>query len=162
MTTKTIDLGTFNVNSQGKGEFSIDIGEDDIDIKGVAVVQDKSVPLIGFKGNKIDNYEDILFPPQYEFEDIDDEDYVDTSDDDYYDGSDDEYEEIEYIEVEEDNIDDERNDTDDTEVYEEIEYVDPDEINEYEYEEIIYEEVEPDDERDGGYGYIYDDNEEEY
>ncbi len=159
---ETIDLGTFNVNSQGKGEFSIDIGEDDIDIKGVAVVQDKSVPLIGFKGNKIDNYEDILFPPQYEFEDIDDEDYVDTSDDDYYDGSDDEYEEIEYIEVEEDNIDDERNDTDDTEVYEEIEYVDPDEINEYEYEEIIYEEVEPDDERDGGYGYIYDDNEEEY
>ena len=90
---ETIDLGNFNVNSQGKGEFSLDMGEDDIDIKGIAIVQDKSVPLIGFKGSKIDNFEDILFPPQYEFEEVDDEidNEVDDEEDEY------EYVEIEYI-----------------------------------------------------------------
>lgn len=168
---ETIDLGTFNVNSQGKGEFSIDMGEEDIDIKGVAVVQDKAVPLIGFKGNKIDNYEDILFPPQYEFDDVDDEDYVDDTEDydDYDDNNIDiddeyeEYEEIEYIEVEEDDIDDERDNIDNVEEYEEIEYLEPDEINEY--EEIIYEEVYDvgrEYEREYEYEYIEDDNEEEY
>lgn len=139
---ETIDLGNFNVNSQGKGEFSLDMGDDDIDIKGIAVIQDKAVPLIGFKGSKIDNFEEILFPPQYEFEEDDDE----------Y-----EYEEVEYIEVDDDR--DEDSDYDESEVddnedeyeyeeYEEIEYVEDDDVrnNEYEYEEIIYEEIEEDDE----------------
>src|SRR5574344_1716467 len=30
---ETIDLGKFNVNNQGKGEFSLDLGDDNIDIK---------------------------------------------------------------------------------------------------------------------------------
>ena len=67
---ETIDLGSFNVNSQGKGEFSIDMGEEDIDIKGIAILHDRSVPLIGFKGSKIENFEEILFPPQYEYEEV--------------------------------------------------------------------------------------------
>ena len=94
---ETIDLGDFNVNSQGKGEFSFDVGDDEIDIKGIAITQDRAVPLIGFKGSKIDNYEDILFPPQYEFEEVEDEG-DDINDNDY-----EEYEEIEYIEPNEDN-----------------------------------------------------------
>lgn len=143
---ETIDLGNFNVNNQGKGEFSKNMGEDVIDIKGIAVIQDKAVPLIGFKGSKIDNFEEILFPPQYEFEEVED-------DDDY------EYEEVEYIEVDDDRDDD--SDYDEFEIYdneenedgydeyEEIEYIEEDDVrnNEYEeYEEIIYEEVEEDNE----------------
>lgn len=151
---ETIDLGNFNVNSQGKGEFSLDMGDDDIDIKGIAVIQDKAVPLIGFKGSKIDNFEEILFPPKYEFEEVEE-------DDDEY-----EYEEVEYIEVDDDR--DEDSDYDESEVddnedeyeyeeYEEIEYVEDDDVrnNEYEYEEIIYEEIEEDDEE-----YEEDDDEE--
>ena len=143
---ETIDLGNFNVNSQGKGEFSLDMGEDDIDIKGIAIVQDKSVPLIGFKGSKIDNFEDILFPPQYEYEEVDDEvdNEVDGEDDEY------EYEEVEYIEVE--DYDDNENEDGDSEErniydeYEEIEYIEEDDEDEYEYEEVIYEEIEDEDE----------------
>ena len=143
---ETIDLGNFNVNSQGKGEFSLDMGEDDIDIKGIAIVQDKSVPLIGFKGSKIDNFEDILFPPQYEFEEVDDEidNEVDDEEDEY------EYEEVEYIEV--DDYDDNENEDGDSEErnvydeYEEIEYIEEDDEDEYEYEEVIYEEIEDEDE----------------
>lgn len=143
---ETIDLGNFNVNNQGKGEFSKDMGEDTIDIKGIAVIQDKAVPLIGFKGSKIDNFEDILFPPQYEFEEVED-------DDDY------EYEEVEYIEVDDDidddtdydesDIYDNGDDEDGYDEYEEIEYIEEEDVrnNEYEeYEEIIYEEVEDDEE----------------
>ena len=139
---ETIDLGNFNVNEQGKGEFSLDMGEDDIDIKGIAVIQDKAVPLIGFKGSKIDNFEAILFPPQYEYEEIEDNN---EEDDEEY-----EYEEVEYVEV----GDEENNDTENIEPeeenvyeeYEEIEYIENDEEDdEYEYEEVIYEEVEDDD-----------------
>ena len=100
---ETIDLGDFNVNSQGKGEFSFDMGDDEIDIKGIAITQDRAVPLIGFKGSKIDNYEDILFPPQYEFEEVEDEG-DDINDNDY-----EEYEEIEYIEMDEDDEYEEEN-----------------------------------------------------
>ena len=136
---ETIDLGNFNVNSQGKGEFSLDMGDDDIDIKGIAVIQDKAVPLIGFKGSKIDNFEEILFPPQYEYEEVEE-------DDEY------EYEEVEYIEVDDERDEEsdyeeyEVNDNEDDyeyEEYEEIEYVEDDvRDNEYEYEEVIYEEIE--------------------
>ena len=141
---ETIDLGNFNVNSQGKGEFSLDMGDDDIDIKGIAVIQDKAVPLIGFKGSKIDNFEEILFPPQYEFEEVEE-------DDEY------EYEEVEYIEVDDDrdeNSDyeevDDNEDEYEYEEYEEIEYVEDDDVrdNEYEYEEIIYEEIDEDEDED--------------
>lgn len=130
---ETMDLGNFNVNSQGKGEFSTNI-EEDIDIKGVAVIQDKAVPLIGFKGSKIENFEDILFPPQYDFEEEEEEDVDDDTlnEEDEY-----EYEEVEYIEVE--DLDNDDGD----EEYEEYEYIEDDGTeNEYEYEEIIYEEIE--------------------
>lgn len=137
---ETIDLGNFNVNNQGKGEFSFNMGDEDIDIKGIAIIQDKSVPLIGFKGSKIDNFEQILFPPRYETEEIDD-------DDDEY-----EYEEVEYIEVDDETdedyydeeIDDSQEDEYEYEEYEEIEYIENNNMrnNEYEYEEIIYEEIE--------------------
>ncbi|XAM50102.1 hypothetical protein TVTCOM_01990 [Terrisporobacter vanillatitrophus] len=138
---ETIDLGNFNVNSQGKGEFSLDMGDEDIDIKGIAVIQDRSVPLIGFKGSKIENFEEILFPPQYEFEEVDDDEY--------------EYEEVEYVDVDDvmdgESVDDEDIDGDEEEYeeyeeYEEIEYVEEDDRrdNEYEYEEVIYEEIEED------------------
>ena len=124
---ETIDLGDFNVNSQGKGEFSFDMGDDEIDIKGIAITQDRAVPLIGFKGSKIDNYEDILFPPQYEFEEVEDEG-DDINDNDY-----EEYEEIEYIEMDEDDEyeeenrevedDEDDNNYNDYEQYAEIEYI---------------------------------------
>lgn len=137
---ETIDLGKFNVNNQGKGEFSLDLGDDNIDIKGIAIIKDKTVPLIGFKGSKIDNFEDILFPPQYEFEEVEEND--DNLGDDVY-------EEIIYEEIE--DQDDETNDyveipedIDAYEEYEEIEYIEPDDEDEYEYEEIIYEEIEDD------------------
>lgn len=141
---ETIDLGSFNVNSQGKGEFSLDMGDEDIDIKGIAVLQDKAVPLIGFKGSKIDNFEEILFPPEYEYEEVEEDDLRDDEEDEY------EYEEVEYIEIddESDYQEDEIGDDEDEE-YEEIEYVEEDDLrdneeDEYEYEEIIYEEIEED------------------
>ena len=147
---ETIDLGIINVNEQGKGEFSLDMSDDDIDIKGIAIVQDRDVPLIGFKGNKIENYEEILFPPQYEFDEVENEymeneyeeyeevEYVEA-DDDLREMDEDEYEEIIYEEYEEDD-EDEYEDNDEDRGYE---YVDD------EYEEIIYEEYEDvDDEYD--------------
>lgn len=137
---ETINLGNFNVNAQGKGEFSFDMGDDDIDIKGIAIVQDKAVPLIGFKGSKVDNYEDILFPPRYEFDEVEEGEYE-------------EYEEVEYIEVEEREEEDENENN--YEEYEEIEYIEPRIENQYEYEEIIYEEVEEE------YEYIKEDEREE-
>lgn len=138
---ETVDLGKIVLSEQGKGEFVLDLVNDEVDIKGIAVLHDKTVPLIGFKGNKIENYEEILFTG-------DDEEYVEVEDDEEY-----EYEEIEYIEVEDGDEDDE---------YEEIEYieVDDDEYEEYdnddnnndeeyeEYEEIEYIEIEDDDEED--------------
>ena len=140
---ETIDLGIINVNEQGKGEFSLDMSDDDIDIKGIAIVQNRDVPLIGFKGNKIENYEEILFPPQYEFDEVENEymeneyeeyeevEYVEA-DDDLREMDEDEYEEIIYEEYEDDD-DDEYEDNDEDRGYE---YVDD------EYEEIIYEEYE--------------------
>ena len=145
---ETIDLGIINVNEQGKGEFSLDMSDDDIDIKGIAIVQDRDVPLIGFKGNKIENYEEILFPPQYEFDEVENE---------YMENEYEEYEEVEYVEADDDLR--EMDEDDDEDEYEEIiyeEYEDDDEDDEYEdndedrgyeyvddeYEEIIYEEYE--------------------
>ena len=137
---ETIDLGIINVNEQGKGEFSLDMSDDDIDIKGIAIVQNRDVPLIGFKGNKIENYEEILFPPQYEFDEVENE---------YMENEYEEYEEVEYVEADDD-----------------LREIDEDD-DEDEYEEIIYEEYEDDDEdeyedndEDRGYEYVDDEYEE--
>ena len=41
--------------------FFLNLEDRDAEIKGIALLYEKTVPLIGFKGNKIENYEEILF-----------------------------------------------------------------------------------------------------
>ena len=80
---ETLDLGNVVLSEQGKGEFVFDLERNDIEIKGIALLHEKQVPLIGFKGNKIENYEEILFAGQDEYEEeFDDEldDLEDTED----------------------------------------------------------------------------------
>ena len=121
---ETLDLGNVVLSEQGKGEFVFNLEINDIEIKGIALLHEKQIPLVGFKGNKIDNYEEILFAGQDEYEEIDDledrgyEDiYIDNEEDEY------EYEEIEYIEID---------DEDDSEYeYEEIEYIEIDDEPQY-------------------------------
>ena len=121
---ETLDLGNVVLSEQGKGEFVFNLERNDIEIKGIALLHEKQIPLVGFKGNKIDNYEEILFAGQDEYEEIDDledrgyEDiYIDNEEDEY------EYEEIEYIEID---------DEDDSEYeYEEIEYIEIDDEPQY-------------------------------
>lgn len=109
---ETIDLGKITLSDQGKGEFVLTLDDRGAEIKGVALLYEKTVPLIGFKGSKIDNYEEILFMG-------DEDEYIDEDEDT------EEYEEVEYIEVDEDDGE--------YEEYEEIEYIEVDEDDE-EYE----------------------------
>lgn len=107
-----LNLGRINLNSQGKGEFVLDLNEEDSDIKAIALTYEKYVPLIGFKGNKIENYEELIFEPEeeiIEYEEVD-EDY---SRGEY------EYKEIEYIDPEDSGYE-----------YEEIEYIYEDDLGE--------------------------------
>lgn len=131
----TVDLGNILVSEQGKGEFILNLENNDAEIKGIAMLYEKTVPLIGFKGSKIDNYEEILFTGD---DIIDDEEEYE------------EYEEIEYIEVDEDD--------DDFEEYEEIEYIEIDEEEDEEalvrHEENVEDEFEEYDET-----YEYEENE---
>lgn len=120
------DLGNIVLSEQGKGEFTLNLDENSINIKAIALVSERSIPLIGFKGSKIDNYEEIIFTSDdyVEYEDIEDDEYV--------------YEEVEYIEGEE---------SDEYEYeYEYLEYVDMDEDvseNENKEDEYEYESYEP-------------------
>ncbi len=120
------DLGNIVLSEQGKGEFTLNLDENSINIKAIALVSERSIPLIGFKGSKIDNYEEIIFTSDdyVEYEDIEDDEYV--------------YEEVEYIEGE---------DSDEYEYeYEYLEYVDMDEDvseNENKEGEYEYESYEP-------------------
>ena len=111
---ETLELGNIVLSEQGKGEFVLNLDRNDIEIKGIAMLHEKQVPLIGFKGSKIDNYEEILFAGEEEYE----EDYRNELDDE--DDAEYEYEEIEYIEIDEDDDDVEYE-------YEEIEYIEIDE-----------------------------------
>lgn len=126
---ETLDLGNVVLSEQGKGEFVFDLERNDIEIKGIALLHEKQVPLIGFKGNKIENYEEILFAGQDEYEEeFDDElDDLEDTEDIYIDTEDDddeyEYEEIEYIEID--------GDDDDEYEYEEIEYIEVDDEPQY-------------------------------
>ena len=106
-----LNLGRINLNSQGKGEFVLDLGEDDSDIKAIALTYDKYVPLIGFKGNKIENYEELIFEPEEEIEE-----YTESGEYEYIDRND-AYEEVEYINPEEGEYE-----------YEEVEYVYEDDL----------------------------------
>lgn len=140
---ETLDLGNVVLSEQGKGEFVLDLDRNDIEIKGIAMLYEKQVPLIGFKGNKIENYEEILFAGEEEYEEEYDDEFDDEFEDDEYEdeSTDDneeeyEYEEIEYIEVDDDY--------DGEYEYEEIEYIEIDESEDdvQEVEEIYEEEVE--------------------
>ena len=118
---ETIDLGKINLSDQGKGEFSFNLDSENSDIKGVALLYDKTVPLIGFKGSKIDNYEEILFMgDESEYEEIE---YIEVDEDDDREY---EYEEVEYIEV-----DDDEYEYEEVEEYEEIEDIQPDYVRNY-------------------------------
>lgn len=107
---ETIDLGRIVLSEQGKGEFSLSLDETSTNIKSIALVYEKSIPLIGFKGSKIDNYEEVIFTSDeeyVEYEEIDEDEeyeyeyeYEEIDEDEEY-----EYEEVEYIEVDEDNED---------------------------------------------------------
>lgn len=57
----TKDVGRVLVNESGKGEFVLNFNEESFQVKGIALVYDKNIPLIGFKGGNIDNYQDVLF-----------------------------------------------------------------------------------------------------
>lgn len=151
---ETVDLGKVVVNEQGKGDFILDLVNDEAEIKGIAIIYERTVPLIGFKGGKIDNYEEILFTgddEEYEYIEIDEDgeydyeeiEYIEVDDDGEYD-----YEEIEYIEVDEDDeyepeyYDDNNNNNMDTNTNNNDE--------QYEYEEIEYIEIDEEDEEDDG------------
>ncbi|HBH3895838.1 putative transmembrane protein [Clostridioides difficile] len=71
-----IDLGNIILNEQGRGEFVLDLEDYDDEIKGIALLYERNIPLIGFKGNKLENYEDILFQEveEEEYEELEEED----------------------------------------------------------------------------------------
>ena len=120
-----LNLGRINLNSQGKGEFVLDLNEEDSDIKAIALTYEKYVPLIGFKGNKIENYEELIFEPEEEIIE-----YVEADEED--DRSDYEvYEEVEYIDPENGGYE-----------YEEIEYIYEDDLGEDDIEENEEQDVE--------------------
>ena len=77
---ETLDLGNVVLSEQGKGEFVFDLDRNDIEIKGIALLHEKQVPLIGFKGNKIENYEEILFAGEDEYEEEFDDELDDLED----------------------------------------------------------------------------------
>ncbi|XTR37978.1 hypothetical protein ACQQ2T_00950 [Paraclostridium tenue] len=127
----TLDLGRIVLSEQGKGEFALNLDENNTNIKAVALVSEKSVPLIGFKGSKIDNYEEIIFTSDeeyMEYEELeDDEEYV-YEEVEYVELEDDEnceyeYEYLEYVEIEEDNEENTDYNYENEEDNEEIEYV---------------------------------------
>lgn len=137
---ETLDLGNIVLSDQGKGEFVLNLENNDVEIKGIALLYGKSIPLIGFKGSKIDNYEEILFTGYDDLEDDEDfevyeeVEYIEVEDDEDLDG----YEEIEYIEVEEDEDFD-----DDYDRYEEVDETDGI-VEDYDHkEEAEYVEEEP-------------------
>lgn len=119
----TVDLGNIVLSEQGKGEFALSLDENTSNIKSIALTYEKSIPLIGFKGSKLENYEELIFAENEEYgeyEEIEDDEYeyeeveyIDVEDED----SEYEYEYLEYIEVEDDEYEDEQEDVE--------EYVEP-------------------------------------
>ena len=64
------------------------------------MLHEKQVPLIGFKGNKIENYEEILFAGQDEYEEEFDDELDDLEDtEDIYIDTEDDDDEYEYEEI---------------------------------------------------------------
>ena len=127
---ETIVLGNIVLSEQGKGEFSLNLDENSTNIKSIALVYEKSIPLIGFKGSKIDNYEEVIFTSdeeyaeyedlyedeyEYEYEEVDDEDEYEY-----------EYEEVEYEEIDDEDNEKYRNEENNNDEY----YEDSEEITE--------------------------------
>lgn len=102
ITTKydTYDLGKIVLSEQGKGEFVLDLDGIEDDIKSIAIVYEDKVPLIGFKGSKLENYEDLLFVEE-EYDDDEDDEYEEYEE---YD-EDEEYEEYDEEEENEEGYD---------------------------------------------------------
>lgn len=127
----TLDLGRIVLSEQGKGEFALNLDENNTNIKAVALVSEKSVPLIGFKGSKIDNYEEIIFTSDeeyMEYEELEDDEEYEYEEVEYVEVDDDEnceyeYEYLEYVEIEEDNEENTDYNYENEEDNEEIEYV---------------------------------------
>lgn len=86
---EVIELGVINLSEQGKGEYTFNLDNDEIDIKAIAILHEDNIPLVGFKGAKIDNYEEILLNSDKE------ENEESKEDEEYY------YTEYEYVEVDE-------------------------------------------------------------
>lgn len=142
----TVDLGNIVVSEQGKGEFILNLENSDAEIKGIAMLYEKTVPLIGFKGNKIENYEEILFTgddsidEEEDFEEYEEIEYIEVEDGEDFD----EYEEIEYIEIdeEEDEAQLSRYQEDIENNYEEVEEFEEVDEEECEIEDEVEDEVE--------------------
>jgi hypothetical protein len=88
------DIGRIIVNQQGKGEFVLNLNDEDIEVKAVALTYERRVPLIGFKGAKIDNYEDIIFIDEEEYEEEYEDEYEEEENDEEYRSEEDE--EVDY------------------------------------------------------------------
>ncbi|HGM3506195.1 TPA: hypothetical protein ACKOR7_000754 [Clostridioides difficile] len=124
-----IDLGNIILNEQGRGEFVLDLEDYDDEIKGIALLYERNIPLIGFKGNKIENYEDILF------QDSDEEEYEELVEEEEYENEEDE----EYEKTDEEEYREEDSDEDEEYIIEEY---DEDEYEDYWEDEEEVEEAE--------------------
>ncbi|OPJ55070.1 AAA family ATPase [Alkalithermobacter paradoxus] len=70
----TRDIGRVLVSERvGRGELRVSFDNQDLDIKCIAITYNEEIPLIGFKGQKIENYEELLFRKYEEVEDSDEE-----------------------------------------------------------------------------------------
>lgn len=90
----TKNLGEIFLSDLGKGEKIFDLSDCEEDIKAVCLVHKKCVPLVGFKGPKLNNYEELLFKDDV-YEEVE---YVEVDENDDYVYE----EEYEYIEIEDD------------------------------------------------------------
>lgn len=170
-----IDLGNIILNEQGRGEFVLDLEDYDDEIKGIALLYERNIPLIGFKGNKIENYEDILFQEveyEEEYEELEeDEEYEELDAEEESDREEGNEDEEEYIieEYDEDEYEDYWEDDEDVEEGElkartDIEDSSDEEIEEFNnYKEIEnYNKVKAQEEyRDMEYDEEYDEYDEE-
>ena len=136
----TVDLGNIVLSEQGKGEFALSLDENTSNIKSIALTYEKNIPLIGFKGSKLENYEELIFAEDEkygEYEEIDDEyeyeevEYIDVEDDDEY-----EYEYLEYIDVEDEEHQEQVEEIKEMEELEQVEEIEEIEEIEEELQEV--------------------------
>src|SRR5699024_8425314 len=61
MDEETINLRNVHVKKQAKEEYEFNLEINEREIKGITLIHEKQILLVGFNRNKIDNYEEILF-----------------------------------------------------------------------------------------------------